>query len=69
MSRHDDAVTLRQMLDHVEEAVALARAGPAPDGSVFFLALLKLVEIVEVGHSDFGHWSGGAPDGGRCRNA
>jgi hypothetical protein len=24
MSRHDDSITLRQMLDHIEEAVALA---------------------------------------------
>jgi uncharacterized protein with HEPN domain len=49
MSRHDDRVTLRQMLEHVEEAVVLT-AGRAKDhlGSdrVFFLATLKLVEIV-----------------------
>jgi uncharacterized protein with HEPN domain len=49
MSRHDDRVTLRQMLDHAEEAVALAgdrtRTALAAD-RMLFLALLKLVEIV-----------------------
>jgi hypothetical protein len=25
MSRHDDTITLRQMLNHIEEAVALAK--------------------------------------------
>jgi hypothetical protein len=29
MSRRDDTITLRQMLDHIEEAVALAKIGPA----------------------------------------
>lgn len=49
MSRHDDNITLRQMLDHIEEAVALARDRTrASLGSdrMFSLALLKLVEIV-----------------------
>jgi uncharacterized protein with HEPN domain len=49
MSRRDDNVTLRQMLDHIEEAVALARGRKRPElesDRVFFLALLKLVEIV-----------------------
>ena len=49
MSRHDDAITLRQMLDHTEEAVALAKGRARADietDRVFFLALLKLVEIV-----------------------
>ena len=49
MSRHEDGVTLRQMLDHTEEAVALARNRTRIDlesDRVFFLALLKLVEIV-----------------------
>lgn len=49
MSRHDDRVTLRQMLDHIEEAVALAQGRTREDletERVFFLALLKLVEIV-----------------------
>jgi len=49
MSRHDDSVTLRQMLDYIEEAVALAKDRTRADiesDRVFFLALLKLVEIV-----------------------
>jgi uncharacterized protein with HEPN domain len=49
MSRHDDRVTLRQMLDHVEEAVLLAKERTRADlgtDRVFALALLKLVEIV-----------------------
>ena len=49
MSRHDDAITLRQMLDHIEEAVVLAKGRTRVDleaDRVFFLALLKLVEIV-----------------------
>ena len=48
MSLRDVGVTLRQMLDHVEEAVDLAntrtRANLESD-RIFFLALLKLVEI------------------------
>lgn len=49
MSRHEDTVSLRQMLDHIEEAAALARERTRDDietDRVFFLALLKLVEIV-----------------------
>jgi uncharacterized protein with HEPN domain len=49
MSRRDDTITLRQMLDHLEEAVALAKdrtRGDLESSRVFFLALLKLVEIV-----------------------
>ena len=49
MSRHDDSVSLRQMLDHVQEAISLSdgRARKDLDGDrIFFLALLKLVEIV-----------------------
>lgn len=49
MARHDDSVTLRQMLDYIEEAVALAKDRTRADiesDRVFFLALLKLVEIV-----------------------
>ena len=49
MSRHEDTVSLRQMLDHIEEAVALAQGRTRNDlesDRVFFLALLKLVEIV-----------------------
>ena len=40
MSRHNDAISLRQMLDHVQEAIALASGrarrplqGQAPPGS------------------------------------
>jgi uncharacterized protein with HEPN domain len=49
MSQHDDTVSLRQMLDHLEEAVALAQGRTREDlesDRVFFLVLLKLVEIV-----------------------
>jgi uncharacterized protein with HEPN domain len=49
MSRHDDTITLRQMLDHIEEAVALAKGRTRAElesARLFFLALLKLVEIV-----------------------
>ena len=49
MSRHDDTITLRQMLDYIEEASALAQGRTRTDiesDRMFFLALLKLVEIV-----------------------
>ncbi|MFH1970065.1 MAG: HepT-like ribonuclease domain-containing protein [Verrucomicrobiota bacterium] len=49
MSRHDDTITLRQMLDYIEEASALAQGRMRADiesDRMFFLALLKLVEIV-----------------------
>ena len=49
MSRHDDTVSMRQMLDHVEEAATLAQGRTREDlksDRVFFLALLKLIEIV-----------------------
>ena len=49
MSRHEDSVSLRQMLDHIEEAAALAQGRTRDDlesDRLFFLALLKLVEIV-----------------------
>lgn len=49
MSRHDDTITLRQMLDHVEEAIGLAKDRSRADletDRLFFLAMLKLVEIV-----------------------
>ncbi len=49
MSRRDDTITLQQMLDHVEEAMSLAEGRARADleaDRVFFLALLKLVEIV-----------------------
>jgi len=49
MSRREDTVTLRHMLDHIEEAVSLARPRARAEletDRMFFLALLKLVEIV-----------------------
>jgi uncharacterized protein with HEPN domain len=49
MSRHDDRLALRQMLEHVEETVALADGRTRADldaDRTFFLATLKLVEIV-----------------------
>lgn len=49
MSRHDDSLSLRQMRDYVEEAVALARSRTRAElnaDRVFALALLKLVETV-----------------------
>ena len=48
-SRHNDGITLQQMRDHVVEAVALAKGRAGADvetDRIFFLALLKLVEIV-----------------------
>lgn len=49
MSRHDDRVSLRQMLDYLEEAVLLARGHKRSDldrNRMLFLAMLKLVELV-----------------------
>lgn len=49
MSRHNDRITLRQMLDHAEEAVAFSKGRTRADltsDRMFCLALLKLVEIV-----------------------
>lgn len=49
MSRHEDTVSLRQMLDHIEETAAIVEGRTRKDlesDRVFFLALLKLVEIV-----------------------
>jgi len=49
MSRHDDGVTLMQMCDHIGEAIAIAHGHIRNDlnsDRMFFLALLKLVEIV-----------------------
>ncbi len=49
MSRHDDNVSLRQMLDHSREAIALVqgqeRAG-LDSNRVLSLALTRLVEII-----------------------
>ena len=49
MSRHDDTISFRQMHDHVREAIALAQGRSRPDletDRIFFLSLLKVVEIV-----------------------
>lgn len=49
MSRHDDSLSLRQMSDHIEEAIALSKGRQRSDletDRLFSLALLKLVEIV-----------------------
>jgi uncharacterized protein with HEPN domain len=49
MSRHDDRVSLTQMITHVEEAVAVTSgrtAGELDSDRMLFLATLKLVEIV-----------------------
>ncbi len=48
MSRHDVRTTLCQMLDHIEEAIELSESRTRTDldsDRVFYLALLKLVEI------------------------
>ena len=49
MSQRNDRVTLRQMLDYVEETINLANRRTRADieaDRVVFLALLKLVEMV-----------------------
>lgn len=49
MSRHDDKITLHQMLDHIDEAIILAdrrNREELDSDRMFFLSLLKLVEIV-----------------------
>ena len=49
MSRHDDALSLRQMRDHLEETIALTNGRRRADldtDRIYALALLKLVEIV-----------------------
>lgn len=49
MSRHDDILSLRQMLDHAREAVALlgdASCEELKTNRVLQLALTRLVEIV-----------------------
>lgn len=54
MSRHDDSITMRQMLDHIIEAVSLAERHTRADldsDRLFYLAAIKLVEIVgEAAH-------------------
>ena len=49
MSRRDDRTTLQQMLDHVDEAIALAEGRSRSEfdsNRMLFFAMLKLVEIV-----------------------
>lgn len=49
MSRHDDTIALRQMMDHAAEAVALSagrQRGDLDQERLLALGLLKLVEIV-----------------------
>lgn len=49
MSRRDDRTTLRQMLDHLEEAIALSEGRSQPEfesNRMLYFAMLKLVEIV-----------------------
>lgn len=49
MSRHDDSVSLRQMLDHAREAVALLQGRSRSDldsNRVLSLALVQLAQIV-----------------------
>ena len=49
MSKHDDAVRLRHMLDHAREAVLLLRGkrhSDLEDSRVLQLALVRLIEIV-----------------------
>ena len=49
MSRHDDGVSLRQMADHLEESIEVARGRSRVEldtDRLLALALLKLVEIV-----------------------
>src|SRR5919197_604271 len=49
MSRHDDAVRRRHMLEHAHEAVTLVRGKKRPDldsERVLSLALVRLLEII-----------------------
>jgi len=49
MSKHEDAVRLRHMLEHASEAVALISGKNRPDldtNRVLQLALVRLIEIV-----------------------
>ena len=49
MTRHDDSVPLRHMLDHAREAIAMAASKQRPDldsDRMLQLALVRLVEIV-----------------------
>jgi len=49
MSKHDDHVTMRQMLDHTREAITLARDKSRQDldtNRMLNLALTRLLEII-----------------------
>jgi uncharacterized protein with HEPN domain len=49
MSKHDDMVRLRHMLEHAREAVALIQGKSRPDlesSRLHTLALIRLIEIV-----------------------
>ncbi|MFP3975100.1 MAG: DUF86 domain-containing protein [Chloroflexota bacterium] len=49
MSKHDDRVSMQQMLDYARQAVAMARGRERPDlesDYMFQLALTRLAEIV-----------------------
>ena len=49
MSRHDDSISIRQMLDHAREAVAIAASRSREDldrDRILNLALTRLIEIV-----------------------
>jgi len=49
MSKHDDSVSLRQMLDHAREAVAMLQACSRPDldsNRMLSLALIQLAQII-----------------------
>lgn len=49
MSRHDDRISMRQMLDHAREAAEIARARSRKDlddDRILNLALTRLIEII-----------------------
>jgi uncharacterized protein with HEPN domain len=49
MSRHDDSVSLRQMLDHAREATVMVQPHTRPDlnsNRMLTLALIQLAQIV-----------------------
>ena len=49
MSRHDDSISMRQMLDHAREAVGIAASGSREDldrDRILNLAPTRLIEIV-----------------------
>jgi len=49
MSRHDDQVSMRQMLDHAREAVGIAKSKAREDldrDRMLNLALTRLIEII-----------------------